>query len=248
MPLVRLLVEYDGARYGGWQRQTNADTVQAEIERAVKRVTGEEVAVVGSGRTDAGVHAAGQVAVFETASAIAPEKFAAALTNHLPEDISVLESSAAPAGFHPTRHAKRKTYRYVILNRTARPAIERGRVWHVYERLDPEAMKAAALHLVGEHDFAAFTTRECAEKKTTTVRTIHRCEVRAEGARIEIEVEGSGFLHNMVRAIAGTLADVGAGRFGPDEIPEILASRDRRRAGRTAPPQGLTLVRVEYGD
>jgi len=248
MPLIRLLVEYDGTRYGGWQRQTNSNTVQAEIEKAVRRVTGEEVAVVGSGRTDAGVHAAGQVAVFETASDIPPEKFAPALTNYLPEDIAVLESRAAPEDFHPTRHAKRKTYRYRVLNRPVRPALKRGRVWHVYERLDAKAMREAARHFVGEHDFAALTPRSSAAEKMTTVRTVHRCDVCAEGERITIEVEGSGFLYNMVRAIAGTLVDVGAGRFEPGEIPDVLASRDRRRAGRTAPPGGLCLVSVEYDD
>lgn len=249
MRTIRLLVEYDGGPFSGWQAQENpasggGRTVQGELERAIFALTGERVRVRGAGRTDAGVHALGQAAAFRTASALPAERFARAITARLPEGIAVLASAEAPEGFDPRRDARRKLYRYRILNRDARAALDRGRVAHAARPLDVPAMDRAARALAGRHDFAAFATK--LEPGRTTVRTIHGIAVRREGDEVLVEVEGDGFLRGMVRGIVGTLLEVGKGRRPEGAVAEILASRDRRRAGPNAPPEGLCLVRVEY--
>lgn len=246
---IRLVIEYDGTRYAGWQAQKNDPGIQEEIERAIFRVTGEKLRVAGSGRTDAGVHALGQVASFKTESRIPAEKFAAALNAHLPEDIVVLASEEVPESFHARKSVVSKTYRYRILNRPARPALARGKVYHLVPKLDVEAMRRAARLLVGRHDFRAFTTAACAAaKKGGCEREIFSLEVQRRGDEVDIEVAGSGFLHNMVRRIAGTLIEVGRGKLIPEEAAAILEARGARRSGPTAPACGLYLVKVEYGE
>jgi len=243
---IRLLLEYDGAGYSGWQAQANGASVQETLETAVRRVTGEAVRLAASGRTDAGVHALGQVAAFETAHDLRAERFAAALNAHLPADIAVLSSGAAPAGFHPRRSARSKTYRYRILNRPARSALLCGRAYHLVPPLDLDAMREAGRHLVGRHDFRAFTP--AASKRSGYRREIFSLQVSRSGDEVVVEVCGSGFLQYMVRILAGTLIEVGRGRLPAGEIPGILASRDRERAGPTALACGLYLVSVDYGE
>ena len=247
MRTVRLLIEYDGTGYAGWQAQANGPSIQEEVEKAIRRVTGERLRVAGSGRTDAGVHALGQVASFRTGSAIPGERFAAALNAHLPPDIVVLRSADAPEDFHARKGVRGKTYLYRILNRRIRPALLRGKVYHFAPRLDLRAMRAAAACLVGRHDFRAFTPT-AAVKPGGYEREIFALDVDRHGDELHIEVTGSGFLYNMVRCIAGTLVEVGRGKRPPDDLRAILESRDRRRCGPTAPPGGLYLVRVDYGE
>lgn len=247
MHTVRLLIEYEGTDYSGWQAQTNGPSIQVEIEKAIAKVTGEKLRISGSGRTDAGVHALGQVATFRTESDIAGERFAAALNSYLPPDISVLSSGWVPGDFHARKSARAKTYRYRILNRTMRPALLREKVYHFAPRLDLEAMREAARHLVGRHDFRAFTPPS-SERAAGCEREIFGLAVARRGDEVAIEVTGSGFLHNMVRIIAGTLIAVGRGQVSPDAIPGIIASCDRKRAGPTAPACGLYLVSVDYGE
>lgn len=247
MRTIKLIIEYDGARYAGWQAQKNGPGIQDAVETAIFRVTGERLRIAGSGRTDAGVHALGQVASFRTESRIPAEKFAAALSAHLPEDVVVLSSDEVPESFHARKAATRKTYRYRILNRMARPAVERGKVYHVPPKLDVERMSLAARFFVGRHDFRAFTTASCAAaKKRGCEREIFSAEVDRRGDEISIEVCGSGFLHNMVRRMAGTLVEVGRGRLAPDEVAAMLSARGARKSGPTAPACGLYLVGVEY--
>ncbi len=247
MRTVRLLIEYDGTGYAGWQAQTNGPSIQVEIEQAIARVTGEKLRIAGSGRTDAGVHALGQVATFRTESDIGGERFAAALNSYLPPGIIVISSAWVSGGFHARKSARSKTYRYRVLNRAMRPALLRDKVYHFAPGLDVEAMREAAGHLVGLHDFRAFTPPS-SERPAGYQREIFALEVARRGDEVVIEVAGSGFLHNMVRIIAGTLIGVGWGKMPPKEIPGIIASRDRKRAGPTAPACGLYLVSVDYGE
>jgi tRNA pseudouridine38-40 synthase len=244
---IKLVIEYDGSGYAGWQAQRNGSGVQEAVESAIFRVTGERLRIAASGRTDAGVHARGQVATFKTESAVPAAKFAAALNAHLPEDVAVLSAEEAPEGFHARKSVKSKTYRYRILNRPARPALDRGKVYHLVPRLDVAAMRRGAQHLVGRHDFRAFTPI-AAIKPGGYEREIFSLEVERRGDRVDIEVTGSGFLYNMVRCIAGTLIEVGRGRRPPEDVKVVIESRDRRRCGPTAPACGLCLVRVEYGE
>jgi tRNA pseudouridine38-40 synthase len=241
---IRLLLEYDGAAFFGWQRQGGRPTVQAALEEAVRRVTGRRSPVVASGRTDAGVHAAGQVALFRTRARLPAERFRDALNAHLPPEVSVRESAEVDGRFHPMRNVVSKIYHYGIINRRARPALDRGRAWWVAAPLDVAAMRRAARRLVGRHDFRSFAT-EAAFRKDT-VRTVRSLRLRRSGERIVVEVEGKGFLYNMVRAIAGTLVEVGRGKIKPAEVGRILAAKDRRRAGPTAPAHGLCLMSVRY--
>ncbi len=241
---VRLLIEYDGTDFHGWQRQEGQRTVQECLEEAVRAMTGVATFVRGAGRTDAGVHALGQVANFRTDARIPAAGFLRGLNSHLPPDVAVLKLEEAPAEFDARWAARGKLYRYQIWNHPVRsPA--RGRTsWHVRAPLGLEAMRAAAARLVGEHDFAAFRASDC-ERRTTT-RLLRRVDVGADGPLIAIEVEGTAFLKHMVRIIAGTLTAVGRAQLTPDDIDRILASRDRTKAAMTAPAAGLTLVRVDY--
>ncbi len=244
MPRLMLTIEYDGTGFLGWQSQSGGGTVQDEIERAILEVTGEKIRIDGSGRTDAGVHALGQVATFDSDSTIPPDNFAAALNRELPDTITVLESRAVDGEFHARYSAKGKTYRYVIVNRPARASLDRDRAAYMRGPLDADAMSDAAGAFVGEHDFRAFACETEADKDC--VRTITRCDVARHGDRITIEVEGSGFLRKMVRTIVGTLIEAGRGKMSPGDVAAVIESRDRKIAGRTAPPQGLYLVEVKY--
>ena len=243
---IYIKTEYDGTNFCGWQRQPDGVSVQEEIENAIFALTGERVSVVGSGRTDAGVHAAGQVAHFDTESGIPPEKFSFALNALLPPDIKITKSGEAPEGFHARYSAKKKTYVYRMYeSEFIRPLKSRYAARVGYE-LDVAAMNAAAAHFAGEHDFSCFLASNSAVKDT--VRTIYSAEVKREGEDIIFKVTGNGFLYNMVRIMAGTLIKVGTGKILPDEVTDIIASGDRSAAGITMPPEGLTLLSVEYGD
>ena len=273
---IKLVVEYDGSGFSGWQAQVRSPdgvpsvgpehkgrakarakgggqgrSVQEALEAAVREITGERAAIVGAGRTDAGVHALGQVACFETESTVPAGNFAAALNAKLPPDVSVLSSEEVPPGFHPRKGVKSKLYRYVILNRPARPAVGRERVAYVSTPLDAAKMQAAARHLAGRHDFTSFAALEATRGKNP-VREIKRLDVShcstSRGEVITIECEGPGFLMHQVRTVAGSLIEVGRGKYPPEWIREVLDARDRSAAGPTAPARGLTLVRVEYGE
>lgn len=240
---VKLTIEYDGTSYHGWQRQANASTVQQALEEGIARVVGHAVNLCGSGRTDAGVHALGQVANFHTSSAISAEQLPHAINANVPDDIAVLRAEDVSVDFHARYSAKRKTYRYRIVCRPVRPAVG-ARYVHWHRRpLDVAAMQAGAALFLGEHDFAAFESHSEGEG---SVRTIFRSEWAASGARLDYTVAASGFLYNMVRAMVGTLVEVGCGKRPPDDVARLLASRDRTLAGKTAPARGLCLMAVEY--
>lgn len=243
---VRLTIEYDGTNYGGWQRQHNAVTVQEKLEEAIFASTGERVTCTASGRTDAGVHAMGQVVSFETNTAIPAEKLSFVLNTHLPEDIRVMDSAAAPGDFSARFGAKGKTYRYSIFcGRHSSPLRARTH-YCIHVQPDIEKMRETARFIVGTHDFRAFCASGSAAK--TTVRTVYAVEIFSEGPCIYIEVTGNGFLYNMVRIIAGTLIAVGIGKLTPEEVRRAIEARDRTLAGVTAPPQGLCLLRVYYDE
>jgi tRNA pseudouridine38-40 synthase len=246
---LKLTVAYDGTAYAGWQVQVDRATVQGTIEAAVAQITGHKTRIMASGRTDAGVHALGQVVVFRSETRLAPEVLRRAFNGILPDDIAVLEVADVAEGFHPTRHVVRKRYRYVIHNGPVRDVFQRRYCWHyTCGRLDAEAMHRAAAALLGKHDFSSFETSGA--EREHSVRTISDIRVERgsgeDGDRVTVEVEADGFLYNMVRTIVGTLVDVGRG-FRPEAwLGEVLRAMDRRAAGKTAPPQGLFLVRVEY--
>ena len=245
---ILLRVAYDGTNYHGWQLQPGADTVEGELNRAISGLTREDIQVIGASRTDAGVHALGNIAVFDTSSRIPPEKFAYALNQRLPEDIVIQESAEVESDFHPRHCASRKTYEYTILNRTFPLPQYRHMAHFEYGGLDIQAMQKACGAFVGEHDFAAFCSAKA--QVQTTVRTIYSLEVvqqplTAGGQLLIIRVQGNGFLYNMVRIIAGTLLEIGKGRINPEQVGEIIASRDRGMAGPTATARGLKLVSIE---
>ena len=240
----KLIIEYDGTAYCGWQRQINGPSVQQELEEALSRLTHERVSVVGSSRTDAGVHAEGLCAHFDSATRIPAEKIAFALNTMLPADIRIRESSAAPEGFHARFAACGKVYTYTFFN--ARHANAIGRLYsaHVPVLLDAARMHEEAQALLGTHDFAAFAASGSVVK--STVRTIYRVKVERSGDYVTLTVLGNGFLYNMVRIIAGTLMEVGAGKRGSGAIARAIETGDRLALGQTAPAQGLTLKRVLY--
>ena len=245
MPRYKLLVEYDGTPYAGWQRQANARSVQQALEEAIEAFAGHSVRVHGAGRTDAGVHATGQVAHVDLARPWPTDTVRDAANAHLkPEPVAVLAAEAVPDAFSARMSATRRRYRYRILNRRAPPAIDLHRVWHVPRPLDPATMHAAAQALVGRHDFTTFRAAEC--QANSPVRTLDRLDVAADGAEIRVEAAARSFLHNQVRAMVGTLVLAGAGRLNADGVRAALDARDRARCGPTAPACGLTLVGVDY--
>jgi tRNA pseudouridine38-40 synthase len=245
---LRLKLAYDGTAYGGWQRQLNCVSIQGLLETAFQRVTGERVSVTASGRTDAGVHALGQVASCNTNSSLTPDALRRALNASLPSDICILTVQEAPANFHAIREAVQKRYRYQIRTGQNRDVFARHYAWQIWHELDLEKMREATQHLIGRHDFRSFQTS--GSQRKTTVRTILDLTLQGErtdfGQRITLEVEADGFLYNMVRNIVGTLVEVGRGKQTPSWVSEVLAARDRRRAGPTAPARGLTLLHVTY--
>ena len=262
MRTFKLTIAYDGTAYEGWQVQPGRPTIQESLEAAIERVTADRVRTVASGRTDAGVHAIGQVVGFQANTSLDGEVLRRALNANLPRDIAVLAAVEAPAGFHPIRDARRKRYRYIVHDGEVRDVFTRRFAWrYPYGRLDVAAMQRAAEPLVGRHDFCSFQTSG-AERKTS-VRNVFELTVRrgspteevlpavpAEARRhqdwITLEIEADGFLYNMVRAIVGTLAEVGRGARPETWPADVLAARDRRAAGPTAPPHGLFLVNVTY--
>ena len=240
----RLTVEFDGTDYAGWQRQENAVSVQQVLEETLFRLTGEECRVTGSSRTDAGVHARGLVCHFDSATRIPAEKLAFALNALLPPDIRIRDSGFAPAGFHARYSACGKVYRYVIFNGRHAPAIGRQYCWHVPVPLSEERMRQAAAHVTGAHDFAAFAASGSVAKDTR--RTILKCEVLRLSDEVRLTVLGDGFLYNMVRILAGTLAETGMGKRDPSAVAEALRTGDRLLLGATAPARGLTLLAALY--
>ena len=241
----KLIVSYDGSRYDGWQKQGNTDnTIQGKLEAILKSISGEDTELYGAGRTDAGVHAEGQAASFRLSSPLAAEYIGEQLNRYLPEDIAVLSVMEAPERFHARLNAKGKVYRYSIRLGGVPDVFKRKYQYRIDAELDIEAMKKAASLLEGCHDFRAF----CSNKryKKSTVRTVHNIDIALSGAELTITYRGDGFLYNMVRILTGTLLEVGMSEKKPEDIPAILESLDRQRAGKTAPAQGLCLVCVEY--
>lgn len=241
---VRLIVAYDGTNYHGWQIQNNAITVEEILQQALCDLLQEPIELVGASRTDAGVHARGNVAVFDTHTRIPAEKIAIAVNQRLPEDIRVMQSEEVEEQFHPRYAESEKTYEYHISNVPIQLPTRRLYSYFVYLPLDVEKMQEAAKLFVGEHDFAGFCSAK--SQVQTTVRTIYDCQVEKEGDEICIRVRGNGFLYNMVRIIAGTLVEVGLGRRKLSTVSQAIEKADRSLAGPTAPPEGLTLIKIEY--
>jgi tRNA pseudouridine38-40 synthase len=245
MKRVKLTVAYDGTNYCGWQVQPNGLTVQEVLNQELSRLLGEKIAVIGASRTDAGVHALGNVAVFDTQARMPADKISFALNTRLPQDIRIQDSREVPLDFHPRFQKTRKTYEYKIYNRRFPDPMKRLYTCFCYYPLDAEKMREAAGYLVGEHDFKSFSTYK--PEVDNTVRTIYSLEVnRSEDDVITIRIEGNGFLYNMVRIIAGTLIRVGGGYYPPKQIQRILEGKNRELAGETARPEGLTLVKIDY--
>lgn len=242
---VKLTIAYDGTAYCGWQIQPNGITVQEVLNEKLSEFFDREISVVGASRTDAGVHALCNVCAFDVETRMPAEKIAFALNQTLPDDISVVDSCEVDADFHPRFHKGKKTYEYHILNRTFPDPTRRLYSLFYHRPLDYEAMNRAAAYLVGEHDFTTFSSIHA--QTNTYVRRVYDCHVtRDENDMITIHIEGNGFLYNMVRIIAGTLIEVGWGKRTPESVGEILEAKDRALAGPTAPPEGLTLVRIDY--
>ena len=243
----RLSLEYDGTRFAGWQVQPKERTVQGEVERALGILLRHDVRVLAAGRTDAGVHALGQVCTFRTDVEIAEGRLLRGLNGILPKDVAVWAAEPVASDFHPRFRAQGKHYRYRILARPARAAVDRARCWHVHEPLDPERLQRALDPLVGTHDFHSFRAADCPNKDP--VKTVRRASVTTDRSPfVEIDIVASGFLKQMVRIVIGTAVEVAIGRREPEDVASILAACDRQQAGRTAPARGLFLIRVIYGE
>ena len=241
---IRITIEYDGKDFNGWQKQPNKLDIQGEIEKAIENITGEKVELYASGRTDAGVHSLGQVANFKTESKIPIEKMAIAINSQVKNSIRIVKAEEVDENFHSRYNCKKKTYRYVINNSSYGSAVYRNFEYHMPVKLDYDKMEKAIKYFEGEHDFSSFKSSGTSSK--SSVRTIYKAEIKKEGDRIIIELTGNGFLYNMVRIISGTLVDVGIGKIMPDDIENIIKMKDRSKAGKTLPPQGLFLVKVKY--
>ena len=242
----KLTLEYDGGPFAGWQRQDNGPSIQASLEEAIQKFCGETVTVAGAGRTDAGVHALGQVAHADIAKLVAPDKLRDALNAHLrPAPITVLRAEEAAPEFHARFDATARHYLYRIVNRRSPLTFDRGRAWQVQIALDAEAMHEGAQHLIGNHDFTTFRAAECQAK--SPVKTLDRLDVSRRGEEIEIAASARSFLHHQVRSMVGSLKFVGEGKWQPREMKRVLDARDRAACGVVAPADGLYLVRVDYG-
>jgi tRNA pseudouridine38-40 synthase len=241
---LKLTLEYDGAAFVGWQTQAEGRSVQSVVEEAVSRLCGEPLRITGAGRTDAGVHARGQVASLRATKTLPLRAWTAGLNSMLPDDVACVRAEEAPEGFDARRWARGKRYVYSILQTTVRLPLERGRAWEMRRTLDLEAMRAAAPALLGTHDFSSFRAADCPAKHA--VRELRRLEIAREGSRVRIVVEATAFLKHMVRNLVGTLVEVGHGRRDAGSLAELLAARDRKLAGPTAPAQGLVLDEVFY--
>lgn len=244
MKNIKLTIEFDGTNYAGWQRQKNINTVQETMEKAISDLTGENTELIGSSRTDAGVHARGFVANFKTDSSIPAIKFREALNCRLPDDIIILSSEEMPLDFHARYSSKGKKYSYTILNRWQPAAINRNYIYHIKSNLDVASMMEASKYFIGTHDFSAF--RSTGSSVKTTERTIYESEVIMQGDKIIYIVHGNGFLYNMVRTMVGTLLNVGLKKNSPEDIKYILLSKDRSKAGQCVPGCGLCLEEVYY--
>lgn len=242
---IKLLIEYDGTNYSGWQKQKiNSNTIQEAIERSIKKITKEDLELIGCSRTDAGVHAKGFVANFFTSSNISGEKFKYAINSKLPEDIIIIDSEEVDLQFHSRYSCKSKRYIYKILNRQLPSPIERNYTHHVSKELDIISMNEAAKYFIGTHDFTSF--KNIGSSVKTSVRTIMDAQVFKQGENIIFSITGDGFLYNMIRIITGTLIQVGMGKKNPQDIIDILAAKDRQKAGKAAPAKGLYLDKVFY--
>ncbi len=246
MKNIKLIIEYDGTNYSGWQRQkqNNVITIQGKIESAIEEITGEKTQITGASRTDAGVHAKGYIGNFYTDSKISVEKFTGAINSKLPLDIVILHSIEVPYEFHSRYNSKGKRYSYTILNRRESVAVGRNYIYNHKEILDVDAMKLGALYFIGTHDFSAFKNLGSSVK--TSVRTISQLDIIKDGELIKIYIAADGFLYNMVRIIVGALIRVGEGKIKPNEIKDIIESKERAKAGKSAPPGGLCLEEVFY--
>jgi len=244
VPTVKLILEYDGTAYAGWQRQPDRPTIQEAIETSIQGVTQTKVPVIGAGRTDAGVHALGQTASFRIGRTMTPREWTRALNAHLPDTIVVRSAAIMPDEFHARYSAKGKLYEYRLLNRGERPAVDRHYCWHIYKPLDDAAMNQAAMALIGSHDFSSFETQPT--ENDDPICHLQRLAVYRQGDRLRIEAYADRFLKQMVRSIVGTLVEVGLNKRPPDSLNAVLDTRSRSAAGKTAPPQGLFLMRVDY--
>ena len=244
MKRVKLTVAYDGTNYCGWQVQPNGNTIEAELTKAIEALVRHPVSLIGASRTDSGVHARGNVAVFDTSVRMRADKMSYALNTYLPPDIRIQDSCEVPLDFHPRFRRTRKTYEYKIWNRQFSDPCLRLYSLFYYRPLDLDKMRKAASYLVGTHDFSSFCTHK--PEITNHVRTIEQLSIEDQDSLITVRIVGNGFLYNMVRIIVGTLLRVGIGDIDPDEMPRILEKRDREAAAETARPEGLTLVRIEY--
>ncbi|ABK61545.1 MULTISPECIES: tRNA pseudouridine(38-40) synthase TruA [Clostridium] len=242
---IKLVIEYDGSNYSGWQKQKHSMTIQQRIEEAIFDITKQKIEVNGCSRTDAGVHARNFVANFIIDSSIPPEKFKYAMNSKLPKDIVIKNSCEVPMDFHARFQSKGKKYVYTILNREEPPTIDRGVVYHFNKKLDVDLMRSASKYFIGSHEFDSFYKKAGSSVKST-LRTIYYCDVTKVDDIIKIIVIGEGFLYNMVRIIAGTLVEVGIARIKPEDIKNIILAKDREKAGRSLPPQGLCLEEVLY--
>lgn len=240
----RFILMYDGSRYYGWQRQPDHDTIQGKLEGVLERLCGQPVEVIGAGRTDAGVHARQMVANAELETVLAPEEIREYLNRYLPEDIAVREVKEAGPRFHARYNATGKSYCYTCFDGPVKPVFDRKYVYVLEESPDMEAMREAALLLRGEHDFRNFCMNP--RMKKSTVRVVDQIYIKREGDYIRFTFHGTGFLQNMVRIMVGTLLEVGWGHMSPARVEEILRSRERQKAGPTAPAQGLCLMQVDY--
>lgn len=241
---IKLTIEYDGTSYAGWQKQKNAATIQQQLESAIEKLTGNVTEVIGSSRTDAGVHARGFTANFFTNSTIPASSFREAINSKLPKDIVILQSDEVNKEFHARYSCIGKQYSYTILNRLQPSALERNYVYHYKRKLDFSSMEIACQYFVGKHDFTAF--RSTGSSVKTSTRTVHKAWLEKSGEKIIFYVEADGFLYNMVRIMIGTLIDVGIGKIFPKDIEEIIRAKERCKAGNTAPASGLCLETVYY--
>ncbi|TME52281.1 MAG: tRNA pseudouridine(38-40) synthase TruA [Chloroflexi bacterium] len=241
---IKVVLEYDGSGFAGWQQQATGRTVEAELKRALRSITGKAITVYAAGRTDAGAHAEGQVVNFHTDGRIQPRRILAALNARLPEDVAALSAEEVPNDFHARYSARWRRYRYRYLDRLSRPALERGRCWHVRGPLEVDAMSRAARALIGKHDWTTYCS--ASEPPDARMREMRSAEVTRRGDGIELELVAEGFLRGLARSIAGALAEVGRGKQPPEWVGKILETRDRRQAPRTAPAGGLTLMEVIY--
>ncbi|MFE8600616.1 tRNA pseudouridine(38-40) synthase TruA [Archangium violaceum] len=247
MPRLKLTLEYDGTRYVGWQVQPNGVSIQSQLVQALEKLLGERVDVVVAGRTDSGVHATGQVVCFDTPRALPLKAYWKGLNGLLPEDIAVVRAEEVSPEFDPRRWSHGKRYRYRVSNRPSRSPLRRFTHWEVFTPLDVEALRRGAAHLLGRHDYSAFRAADC--QAAHAVREVRRVDIQGTpGDELSVTVEGTAFLKHMVRNLVGTLVEVGKGRRPHTWVAEVLASRERKRAGPTAPAHGLVLEEVFYGD